>query len=1516
MKRRLLAALLSMVLVIGLLPTGAMAAESWDGTSTTQPAIEDGIYQIGTAAELAWFRDHVNGHTGCDDGAVLTADIDLGDYNWTPISSGTTILYSGIFDGQLHTVSGLSVTGTAAYQGLFGYVTSATIKNLSVEGVVKSAYTYVGGLIGSTRGTTVENCSFRGTVEYTGTSSSASTYAGGLIGGNQSTASAIKNCVNMANVTGNTVDGILGNSGQTTKVTNCYNTGTITGLISGGRSGGIVGLFSAGEVSSCYNLGTIAGASNTPGGIYGFSSATITNCYYLNPADNSKAGGSPTGTPIKITEEHEADKAAFLEALNDGGDSFVADVANINGGWPVLFWQGPPDLTPSISIKGGTALYTEEGKTKTATLEVTYRNIGTADIKSVTWSMEKKGGGSAEGIAALAPVENNEYGQTVTAVGGGVVAVTVVVETAEETYEKSVDIAVHPQITTIDIVHVDGTSNVSIGQTVKAVVNVKGDGEYDHENLPTLSYQWKYRQQYGTSSSDIVGATEPTYTIPAGGSFGEGDYIHVEIKRDGVVVGEKSVSVRSADYGILYPVAYDPNFSAVPAEIKEETTLILPATHTVGGVMAGIEWSSSSALIHADTGAVTLPETGKTSVILTAKFTYGDNGAYANSFKYVTIWSLAAQAAAASDAGKLETAVEALGSSVLVPKQGTDTNVVDMLKAKLDDASIGVAIKSVREIYAGGGIADDGAITYFYADPNGTRGLWAAQYEVTFTLTKGEASLDKPFIVTVRWDSAQVKAVMASEILSGVTDAVVLGENDALGNVTTDLVLPRAVDGKLWSLVSWTTSDPGAIAVSDENQGTADTLFDPYVGRVMRGATDKEVTLTAAFNFQRAAGNEVPIVMYKTFTVTVKALSGGDWEARRQALADKLDIGFSAAGIRDAVSGEALFFADGAYSAANDVQLPTTRDFGIDGKYFPITVTSSDEDVIVAPDVANAAHLVVYRPLPNESEKTVTVTVTISNKAQGISASKDLVIKVLPLTQGEIDEAIALMDLAKTDYFKGLSQGQYADEYSVTGRLYPFHEAVSNGSGGLTWAYAHANVTGAGIVPDELDNWAAQEAWRVFRSSDPTILEHESLNYGTKPAEDSFVRINSALTHAVFGKYWTKFGDDGAYATFEGLYHQQVSVYVMVAGKNHLDRTPQELDDMKAAAVARISAPITAQFVLMGEAPVQTTLFRTASVEVPLIETTVRGLEAGSTVFEVFRRALTEQGFTYAAQGSYVQAVTDPNGQTLSEKDSGPNSGWIYTVNGVMPSIYMNGYALKEGDVVSVRFTEDYTKEPGYITDEPGTPSIDGGSGAAAPKSEESKELVEAGKNPFADVDEDDWFYQDVLFVLEKGLMNGAEADKFAPTANLSRTMLVTVLYRHAGAPEVDGAASPFSDVSAGQWYSDAVVWAAECGLATGYGDGRFGTDDRITRQDLATLLLRYMKLAGMETPLPVPSVVFADASAIADYAAEAMQVLYGAGILRGTGENAAGQSSVNPLGYATRGEAAALLHRLLELMD
>ena len=167
----------------------------------------------------------------------------------------------------------------------------------------------------------------------------------------------------------------------------------------------------------------------------------------------------------------------------------------------------------------------------------------------------------------------------------------------------------------------------------------------------------------------------------------------------------------------------------------------------------------------------------------------------------------------------------------------------------------------------------------------------------------------------------------------------------------------------------------------------------------------------------------------------------------------------------------------------------------------------------------------------------------------------------------------------------------------------------------------------------------------------------------------------------------------------------------------------------------------------------------------------------------------------------------------------------------------------------------------------------------------------------FTDVPEDAWYAQAVTYAQQAGLMSGVGEDSFAPEGTMTRAMLATVLYRREGAPAVEGE-SPFQDVAAGQWYSDAIVWASQNEIVGGYGNGLFGTNDSVTRQDMATILWRY---AG--APQASAEAGFADAAAIADYAASAVNWAREKGVLSGKEGN-----RFDPLGFAVRAELATVL--------
>ena len=181
------------------------------------------------------------------------------------------------------------------------------------------------------------------------------------------------------------------------------------------------------------------------------------------------------------------------------------------------------------------------------------------------------------------------------------------------------------------------------------------------------------------------------------------------------------------------------------------------------------------------------------------------------------------------------------------------------------------------------------------------------------------------------------------------------------------------------------------------------------------------------------------------------------------------------------------------------------------------------------------------------------------------------------------------------------------------------------------------------------------------------------------------------------------------------------------------------------------------------------------------------------------------------------------------------------------------------------------------------------------------------GVNPFTDISEKDWFYGDVMFVYENGLMLGTSKTLFSPHGTAMRGMMATILWRMEGSPVPKGKNS-FTDVEAGKWYADAITWTAENGIFAGYGKDKFGPDDPITREQLAAIFYRYADYKGYDLTVKGNLDKFKDADKITDYAKTAMQWAVGSGLVKGKSGNL-----LDPQGTATRAEIAAMLHRFIE---
>ena len=173
----------------------------------------------------------------------------------------------------------------------------------------------------------------------------------------------------------------------------------------------------------------------------------------------------------------------------------------------------------------------------------------------------------------------------------------------------------------------------------------------------------------------------------------------------------------------------------------------------------------------------------------------------------------------------------------------------------------------------------------------------------------------------------------------------------------------------------------------------------------------------------------------------------------------------------------------------------------------------------------------------------------------------------------------------------------------------------------------------------------------------------------------------------------------------------------------------------------------------------------------------------------------------------------------------------------------------------------------------------------------------------FTDVVEGKWYYDAVHTAVNNGWFNGTSATTFSPDGEMTRAMIVTVLYRMEGAPAV-GSDTAFTDLTAG-WYKDAIAWAAENGIVEGVGEGRFAPNTAVSRQQIATILYRYSEFKGQDISAVGELATFADGTAVSDYAVGAMRWAVGEGLIQGKTGNL-----LDPKGSATRAQVATILTR------
>lgn len=275
-----------------------------------------------------------------------------------------------------------------------------------------------------------------------------------------------------------------------------------------------------------------------------------------------------------------------------------------------------------------------------------------------------------------------------------------------------------------------------------------------------------------------------------------------------------------------------------------------------------------------------------------------------------------------------------------------------------------------------------------------------------------------------------------------------------------------------------------------------------------------------------------------------------------------------------------------------------------------------------------------------------------------------------------------------------------------------------------------------------------------------------------------------------------------------------------------------------------------------------------------------------------------EQTITITNNGDGILSITK-----LKICDDPTATLGTLTADDLIPALVSLGFKAPEGDNGNSGTntpTTPPTTDPG--TEPPTTPpTTDPGTGTPTTPADPETGL------PFTDVGPGDWFLENVRYVYEKGLMNGTSDTTFSPKKTTNRAMIVTILHRLEGTP-APGAPAPFTDVPAGQYYAEAVAWAAANSIVNGTSETTYAPLNNITREQMAAILYRYAQYKNYEVSGSADLSAFTDAASISDYAVSALQWAVDAGLINGKGNGI-----LDPKGSATRAEVSAILSRFCE---
>lgn len=276
-----------------------------------------------------------------------------------------------------------------------------------------------------------------------------------------------------------------------------------------------------------------------------------------------------------------------------------------------------------------------------------------------------------------------------------------------------------------------------------------------------------------------------------------------------------------------------------------------------------------------------------------------------------------------------------------------------------------------------------------------------------------------------------------------------------------------------------------------------------------------------------------------------------------------------------------------------------------------------------------------------------------------------------------------------------------------------------------------------------------------------------------------------------------------------------------------------------------------------------------------------------STVFEETLRQLEEKGISVGYTGS-LQDMDTPEYLLKPVEDSDYTCDTPAVVTFVTDEEWNNYVATVNG--------EAYTGEEITIVVK------DSSAEEPDPEPEPTPEL------PYRDVTDADWFYNEVAYAYEKGIMTGINDTTFAPYDSLARAQFAIILHRLNGEPQMEYT-DRFHDVGEGLWYTDAILWAEDIDVVTGYSNGNFGPADKINREQMATMMYRYAEYKGYSLEGGVDYSQYKDAANVSDFAKEAMSWAVGNGVITGKYD----ETRLDPQGEASRAECAIIMMRFME---